>query len=366
MENSSKARFESLTGLRFIAVCLVFIYHNRKYWRDSIHPELLRLINEFHVGVSLFFVLSGFLIAYTYEDKPMHSTAAYFKYILIRCARILPLYWLILTIYNLDNAYGKYHFSALTYSLAHGFSDAHNLDGLAQAWSLTVEMSFYIVAPLLFFIKKKNIILLLLVLIMLFLAFWSIGVYWQHINRNPDRFFSPINFLLISTFPGRCTEFLAGMILATAVQTKSIWLQQIKYKTALGFLLMILTIYGIGWFQVDRYDHGYAHPLGLIISKTLLPATMVLLLAGLMFENTFFSKFLGSKFLVLLGNASFAFYLVHISYVNLKLKDWYTFPDRNFILLWVISILLYKYFEHPIYNYTRKLIVQFSGQKSRV
>jgi peptidoglycan/LPS O-acetylase OafA/YrhL len=58
--------------------------------------------------------------------------------------------------------------------------------------------------------------------------------------------------------------------------------------------------------------------------------------------------------LVLLGNASFAFYLVHISYVNLKIKDWYTFPDRNFILLWIISIILYQYVESPIYHFCRK------------
>jgi peptidoglycan/LPS O-acetylase OafA/YrhL len=90
MENRSKARFQSLTGVRFIAVCLVFIYHNRKYWRESLHPEVIRLFNEFHVGVSLFFVLSGFLIAYTYEDKPLASRSAYFKYFLVRCARILP------------------------------------------------------------------------------------------------------------------------------------------------------------------------------------------------------------------------------------------------------------------------------------
>lgn len=366
MVNTAKEKFQALTGLRFIAVCLVFIYHNRKYWRESLHPELLRLINEFHVGVSLFFVLSGFLIAYTYEDKPLQSSAAYFKYIVIRCARILPLYWLILTVYYLDSAYGKFHFSALTYTLTHGFSEAHNLDGLAQSWSLTVEMSFYILAPLLYFIKKKNILILLLVLVILFLAFWGIGVYWQQINKNPDRFFMPNNFLLISTFPGRCTEFLAGMILATAVQTKSIWLQQMKYKTALGFLLMFVTIYGIGWFQVDRYDHGYAHSYGLIISKTLLPASMIVLLAGLIHENTLISKILGSKFLVLLGNASFAFYLVHISYVNLKLKDWHTFPDRNFILLWIISIILYQFFEHPIYVFARKQVVRFYPSKSLI
>lgn len=356
MVNNSKATFRSLTGVRFIAVCLVFIYHNRKYWRDSLHPEILRLFNEFHVGVSLFFVLSGFLIAYTYEDKPLQSTSAYAKYFLIRCARILPLYWLILTIYYLDKGYGNFHFSFLTYSLGHGFSDAHNLDGIAQAWSLTVEMSFYLLAPLLFFIKKKNVWWLVIVLITIFALFWGIGVFWQHLNKNPDRFFSPLKFLLLNSFPGRSSEFFAGMILATAVQKQSAWLQKIPYKTIIGFLAMFITIYAIGWFEKDMYDHGYTHPIGMLLSKTLLPFSMLLLIAGLIYEDTLINKILGSKLLVLLGNASFAFYLVHISYVNLKLKDWHTFPDRNFILLWIISIVLYKFFESPIYHYCRKLL----------
>jgi peptidoglycan/LPS O-acetylase OafA/YrhL len=354
MDNSSKSRFQSLTGVRFIAVCLVFIYHNRKYWRNSLHPELNRLFNEFHVGVSLFFVLSGFLIAYTYEDKPMQSASAYLKYFLVRCARILPLYWLILTVYYLDKSYGNFHFSALTYSLAHGFSDVHNLEGIAQAWSLTVEMTFYILAPVLFFISRKNICWLLLFLLLLYGLFYGIGSIWQHLNSNPQRFFMPQQFLLLNSFPGRSSEFLVGMMLATSMQQKSIWLLQMRYKTTLGMAAMFVVIYAIGCFQKDMFDHGYTHPMGMILSKTILPISMAILLAGLMEEDTWLNKFLGTKLLVLLGNASFAFYLVHISYVNLKIKDWYTFPDRNFFLLWIISIILYQYVESPIYHFCRK------------
>lgn len=356
MDNSSKLRFQSLTGVRFIAVCLVFIYHNRKYWRDHLHPEVLRLFNEFHVGVSLFFVLSGFLIAYTYEDKPMQSATAYTKYILTRCARILPLYWLILTVYYLDKSYGNFHFTFLTYSLAHGFSDAHNLDGIAQAWSLTVEMTYYLLAPLLFFIKRKHLLFVIMALLLLYIMFWGAGTIWQYWNHNPQRFFSPQHFLMLNSFPGRSSEFLAGIILATALQQNQRWLYKIPFKTAIGFASMFLIIYAIGFFEKDLYDHGYNHPIGMILSKTLLPITMVILFAGLITEKTWINSILGSKLFVLLGNASFAFYLVHISYVNLKIKDWYTFPDRNFILLWIFSILLYQYFESPIYHACRKFL----------
>jgi peptidoglycan/LPS O-acetylase OafA/YrhL len=40
-------RFEALTGFRAIAAILVFLYHNRKHWRDHLHPEVLRSITFF-------------------------------------------------------------------------------------------------------------------------------------------------------------------------------------------------------------------------------------------------------------------------------------------------------------------------------
>ena len=113
-----------------------------------LHPELVRWINEFHVGVSMFFVLSGFLLAYTYGQSPLNSRKSYGKYMIGRAARILPLYWLILTAYYLDPKFGKLNFSFLTYSLLHGYSNIWNLKGIAQSWSLSVEMTFYALLPL--------------------------------------------------------------------------------------------------------------------------------------------------------------------------------------------------------------------------
>jgi len=162
----------------------------------------------------------------------------------------------------------------------------------------------------------------------------------------------------MGSFPGRSSEFLCGMILATAVKSTSAWLIKIPYKTMLGFLGMFLSMYIIGFFQQDIYHHGYDNPIGMLLSKTILPLSMMVLLAGLIYEKTQLQRILGSKFLVLLGNASFSFYLIHISYVNLKLKDWFLLPDRNFIVLWMISIILYKYLESPIYNFCRKLLME--------
>jgi peptidoglycan/LPS O-acetylase OafA/YrhL len=89
---------------------------------------------------------------------------------------------------------------------------------------------------------------------------------------------------------------------------------------------------------------------------TLIPLFTVVWLYGLAKEQTIMSRLFSTRLFVLLGNASFAFYLVHISYVNLRIKQWKLFPDRNFVLLWLISIALYLLFEKPINEWVRKRV----------
>jgi len=348
-------RFNALTGFRFLAASMVFVYHNRKYWIADLHPQVFRFFNELHIGVSLFFVLSGFLISYTYNEEPMRSGKAYTRYILLRLARILPLYWLILTAYYFDRPFGHGQYTWLTYSFAHGFSNRQNLDAIAQAWSLNVEMTFYFLAPLLCLLQRKHWLWLLSALLLLFGMSWLTGYIWHNINGNPRQFFYPLQFISTSIFPGRCIEFLAGMVLASAIHNKRTeWLEKMRFKTIAGFAGIVVVMYAITLFQSNIYDDGSNHPAGILLYKIALPFFVMLSLAGLIYERTWLQRFFSSRPLLLLGNASFAFYLVHISYVSIKIREHFLLPDRNFVVLWLLSILLYLVFEKPIYNLCRK------------
>ncbi len=357
MNSNSPRHFNALTGFRCLAACLVFLYHNRKYWRDSLHPELVRLLNEFHIGVSLFFVLSGFLIAYTYADEPLKSGKSYLKYFSIRFVRIMPLYWLILTAYYLDPAFGKMQFSLITYSLFHGFSDVHNLDAISQAWSLTIEMTFYALAPFLCLLQKKHLLYLLGFLALLFLGTWAAGAYWHHVNGNPNRWLYPLHFIFTGTFAGRSMEFSAGMALAYYMRNnKTKFIENFRFKTAIGFAGIFIAAWCIGLFQPNAFTQGSDEVGGMILQLLVLPLFVAIALAGLIYEQTWLQKFFASRVMVLLGNASFAFYLVHISYVNIRLRQLFLLPDRNFVVLWLIAIALYLLFEKPVYNGYRKLL----------
>lgn len=349
--------FDALTGFRFLAASLVFVYHNRKFWRHDIHPELLRLINEFHVGVALFFVLSGFLIAYSYTDKPLESAKSYSRYFLIRIIRIMPVYWIILTAFYLDAHYGKFLFDWRTYSLVHAFSGKNNLQGIAQAWSINVEMCFYLLAPLLYALLRKNIVWLVFTLLLLFSITLDAGWAWHVANGNPARYFYPTEFVVNSTFVGRSLQFAAGMLLAYWFQTgRAERIAKFRHKTLYGFTGILLITYLIGLFQKNIYVSGTEVAGGMILHNIILPVFIALALAGLITEGSWIRRFFSSRLLVLLGNASFAFYLIHISYINLRISKLILMPDRNYILLWIVSILIYLCIEKPLYDRLRTWI----------
>jgi len=359
--NNSKHYFKSLTGIRAIAAIMVFLYHNRKYWRNDLPMPVMRLLSEFHTGVTLFFVLSGFLLAYRYKDEPLESFKEYAKYLLLRVARIYPLYWLLLTAFFIDHAYSsKVITYFLHYTLLYPLFDAYVLKGIAQAWSLGVEMWFYLFSPLLFLLLRKSVLKVLSFLALLLGLAWGIGFSLKIANLNPHSLLYPLNFILGNTFFGRSLEFFMGMYLAYLMQNKTQLLSglKLKYVTLKGSALFMATIAAIALFAKNSFVHGVETWQGRLLHETLLPVSVAVLFYGLLTEATLLSKFLSTRFMVLLGNASFAFYLVHISYFNLKLKELFFLPDNNFIVLWLCSIAIFMWIEKPLYERCRKWVAK--------
>ncbi|WP_294332188.1 acyltransferase [uncultured Chryseobacterium sp.] len=359
MDTTGKNKFDALTGMRAVAAIMVFVYHNRKYWRTDLPFEIMRFISEWHIGVTVFFVLSGFLLAYRYEDAPLQSGKSYLKYILLRIARIFPLYWILLTAFFLDAKYSNdVDTYFLQYSLLYSLFEKYSVSGIVQAWSLTVELFFYLLAPLLFLLLKKNWKYCLLFLSGLFLVGWGSGHGLHEYNGNPEGFLYPLQFMTGSTFFGRSTEFFFGMLLAYLMkQEKGLrFLKNLKKPTLIGGISILLLNVAITFFARNNFVHGVERWEGRLIHEFLLPLAIVLFFWGLMTERTWISKILSSKTIVLLGNASFVFYLIHLSYFNMKLKSYIYLPDRNFVLLWICSVIIYLLIEKPLYSSCRKLI----------
>jgi peptidoglycan/LPS O-acetylase OafA/YrhL len=90
-----KANISSLTGIRFFAAFHVVVYHNAQHLESLVPASLPFLGNYLHTGytgVNLFFVLSGFILAYTYCDPDRPPTVPAERFWVARFARIYPVY----------------------------------------------------------------------------------------------------------------------------------------------------------------------------------------------------------------------------------------------------------------------------------
>jgi peptidoglycan/LPS O-acetylase OafA/YrhL len=96
-----KPHLEPLTSIRFVAAFHVVVYHGAPFLEPSLGEGaglVKNLIHTGYTGVNLFFLLSGFILAYTYLDPDQPSRVDRRRFWIARFARIYPLYALSLLI----------------------------------------------------------------------------------------------------------------------------------------------------------------------------------------------------------------------------------------------------------------------------
>ena len=146
----SHVEFPALDGLRALAVTAVFIYH-AALGSKTLTEHAADVVVHFDTGVQIFFVLSGFLIYRPFAAAHLagRRVGMVQSYARRRAMRIYPAYWLALGVLLLIG----------TVTVANGWMLLANLtltqtyferfpQGLPQAWSLVVEVSFYVFVPL--------------------------------------------------------------------------------------------------------------------------------------------------------------------------------------------------------------------------
>lgn len=145
----------ALEGMRGLAALGVLLTHAAFQTAATATPVLGRVWGRFDLAVAVFFALSGFLLwrphaaaARGYADRP--ATGRYFLH---RAVRILPAYWVVVIVVLtfLPSAGTGWRVWASNLALVQVFVPLTLTDGLTQMWSLSVEVAFYLVLPLLAF-----------------------------------------------------------------------------------------------------------------------------------------------------------------------------------------------------------------------
>ena len=136
-----------LTGLRFVAAMLVVLHH---YPVPGASGTAATMMQAGYFGVTLFFVLSGFVLAYTYAEALSEAPRATLRrFAVARFARIYPVYLAILLYLWIRSAFdGPVVLHALLLQAWHPDARvAFALNG--PGWSISVEAFLYACFPLL-------------------------------------------------------------------------------------------------------------------------------------------------------------------------------------------------------------------------
>ena len=201
-----------IDALRGWAILLVFFFHA---WGISggstgAEPSLwFSYVAAGRTGVTLFFVISGFLLSIPWlramqsPDVAMPSLKNYYA---ARVLRIVPLYYLAVFMACVVSGSWGTGFKAFTFQFV-GFEI---FPFSVVWWTLVTEIQFYLVLPLLIWLLAsggKSRLILLLVLIL-----WG-GVYMTQVLHNPSGE-KISSYLLTKSLLGRLPAFLLGMLAA--------------------------------------------------------------------------------------------------------------------------------------------------------
>jgi peptidoglycan/LPS O-acetylase OafA/YrhL len=306
----SDRRLPALTGLRIFAALAVYFNH-----LGGPHgaPGFVRSFFESgYCGVTIFFVLSGFVLAYNYFDEMTRPRVKeIYEFFLARFARVYPLYLLVLAYIVFDlhagglsidgwwrNALG---IQAWDPNVLHAFS----FD--APAWSVSVEFFLYacfpLLVPLIARLRTPCQILLAAAFVAAIIA--GLAIWFVAAGKGTLPVFDPrsAHRWLYRTPLTRLGDFTLGILAARlfvtagdrqlAVRVGS-WLAPLSALLIVG-LMCWPTLFITAW----SWDLAYALPATcLIFGLAVAPGTAP-------------SRFLSIPAIVLLGEASYAFYLIH-------------------------------------------------------
>lgn len=145
--------FPLLDGYRAMAALMVLTTHVAFNTGEIASGVIGPLLGRMDFGVTLFFLLSGFLLYRPWARAAMTDTAgpALGTYAVRRAARIVPAYWLmvVFTLLFLPEIQPvRWEAWPVHLGLLHIYLPGFALEGLTQTWSLATEVSFYVLLPL--------------------------------------------------------------------------------------------------------------------------------------------------------------------------------------------------------------------------
>lgn len=347
VENQIKFKSSSigeLNSLRGLAALIVFISHFSGMRIGGASP-----IACGQHGVLIFFVLSGFLMGFLYNDKfsveqsiPKSAIGTTISYLVKRFFRIIPLYYFIIIASYLISLYFNTSYIS-PYNVAGKLKSLLALKSdYLMFWTIAIEFKFYFLLPVIIILINKlsnNQIELRVLILSLLTIYFCLNLQFDQNNR-----LNLFNYII---------PFLAGIISADLLKILHLKSFNIKPFANIGFclslVLLIVTFPAlINKLIGTNFLIWYYQPLMSILASIMIILSLNTTgIVNLCFNNKFFR---------FIGDVSFSFYLVHLLVINSILKvgfiskSYFWLPLIMLAVSLFISYICYILVEKPFMN----------------
>lgn len=353
-------RVEQITFTRFIAAITIVIFHFGMPVFPFNTPLLTNLFKHSNIGVSYFFILSGFVMIIAYY-KPSQEKISLKKYFLNRFSRIYPIFILaafasIFCIYISDRHVGFFDIILNVFILQAWFP-SHALTINPPSWSLTVEFFFYAIFPFIYnhFLNKeswkKSIIpiLLLWLLTQVVVSYLFFSPYYKGFPSVSHNFIFYFPFFHINQF---LVGSLTGLVFVKSHQKNK------NYDLWLLIIIVLVSVFLLSDIPLCLNDGIMAIffvPFIFLLSKS----------------NGLITKLFNKKIFVFLGEISYGIYILQMPFfiifryllksagIHNKAVLFYS----TFSALILFSGLIYVFYEVPLRNWIRRKLTSSASVK---
>jgi peptidoglycan/LPS O-acetylase OafA/YrhL len=299
-------------------------------------------------GVDIFFVLSGFIIAYA--NWKYIGTASYVGHFLKRrFIRVYPIYWLVISVFLFFQlalpAFYNSHFDTGWINLLKTYlllPDHIMLNGVS--WSLTNEIFFYLVFTVAFLIPNKKYSLVLLIIC--FVALITASFFGGRLagsNAFTQLFLFSMNI-----------EFLLGVCIVVIVKSIP---KRFVYPLLFTGIIYFITAAVLNNSGIVVTSIGAQDALNRVLLFGIPSFLIILSLVKLELEKTVTVK----NIFLQLGDASYSIYLIHLPIVAASFKLIAKLHIQNELLLFLLLTLLFAgvcFLGIAVYNKIEKPLIK--------
>lgn len=298
-------KLDQLTFTRFVAAFMVLVFHGGAGLFPFNFFPVVPLLSSGQTAVSYFFVLSGFVMALAYFRPGRKLDLR--SYFIARFSRIYPIYlisFLLTALFYLElMARMKWPKILANIFLYQAWIPQYSQSFNMAAWSLSVEAFFYIIFPLLaIFLSRFSPRQIINFSVM----FWALG---QVLHSVLYIRMMPEGHLFLNYFPlFHFSSFLLGMAGGIWYLDESPKLT-VRQKTNRLLLLTSLGLTALMLMGRDRYPSFFS---SFSLDVGLLAPLFLIIILTLALDSTRLSRWMSNPRLALLGDASYALYILHV------------------------------------------------------